>query len=373
MDKKEEITLTPSPAPPEKGLPTADVVIVIPAYQPDEKLLDTLNGLLADGWKRIVVVNDGSSPSCAPVFEKVREIPACTLLEHDVNRGKGAALKTAFAHVLDSMPCEGVITADADGQHTPGDIGRLALALKEHPGTLILGSRDFDRPDVPKKSRMGNRITSFVFRTGVGLNIRDTQTGLRGIPFSALGPFLKVRGDRYEYETNMLLSLRRENIPFLEVEIDTVYINENSSSHFHPFRDSFRIYRLIFEFLFSSLSANLIDNLVFFLLMLFLPSLTVEWAAKLLSFAGARLCSSVYNFTVNRKLVFHGKDRVPPTLLRYYALAIPLMLVSFGITHGIALLLGSGAHPLLNTLFKIFADTILFVFSFRIQRGWVFR
>ena len=350
-----------------------DAAVVIPAYQPDEKLVRTVEALVADGWKRILVVNDGSSSSCGPIFEKILAFPSCTLLTHPENRGKGAALKTAFSHLLKETPCLGAVTADADGQHTPEDIRKVASALQETPDTLILGSRDFSLPDVPKKSRMGNRITSFVFRTGVGLNIRDTQTGLRAIPFPALAPFLEIEGERYEYETNMLLALKKLDLPYREVTIRTVYIENNESSHFHPFRDSLRIYRLIFKFLFSSLSATLIDNLVFFLLMLFLHRFTEEWTARLLSFIGARLCSSVFNFIFNKKLVFHGKGRALPTLARYYALAIPQMLLSYGITGGLAFLFRSGAHPVLNTLLKICADTFLFFISFRIQKKWVFR
>lgn len=346
-----------------------NICIVIPAYEPDEKLIGTAEGLLAFGWKHIVVVNDGSSDACRPVFEKVSSLPGVTLLTHEVNRGKGAAMKTAFAWLKDNLPeLVGVVTADADGQHTPEDIGKVASALRETPDTHIIGARDFSLPQVPKKSRMGNTITSFVFRFLCGINIGDTQTGLRGYPMASLEKFLSVKGDRYEFETNSLLALRSFGIPFREVPIETVYIDDNASSHFHPVRDSLRIYALILKFLFSSLSATLIDLFVFWLLSKCFPGFLGHFNVLFCTVL-ARAVSSLYNFAVNRRVVFGSTERIGKTLVRYYLLAIPQMLISALL---VTLLTGGITLPILKTLLKAVVDTLLFFISFRIQREWVF-
>lgn len=226
------------------------VTVVLPSLNPDEKLTAVLYELKEIGFDDIILVNDGSESSRLTYFPPDDD-ECCELLTHEVNRGKGAALKTAFACFLSSgRTSAGVVTVDGDHQHKAEDVRRCAEEMLKYPDSVILGVRDFSRHGTPLKSRAGNRLTSFVFRVFCGLRISDTQTGLRAIPRAYLSQLAAVEGERFEYETNMLLEMKRLNIPLRQVPIETVYIEGNASSHFHAVRDSFQIYRLIFRFLF---------------------------------------------------------------------------------------------------------------------------
>ena len=340
------------------------ISVIIPAYKPDEKLIHTVCELVKTGFKDILIVNDGSGEEYTVIFEKVQEIPECTVLLHPVNRGKGAALKTAFTYFLENRKdklC--VVTADADGQHIPKDIQAVAeAAIDSH--NIVLGVRDFTLPDVPGRSKFGNNMTKGVFRLFFGMKIQDTQTGLRAIPREYLPGLLQVKGDRYEYETNMLLWTNRERLDLKQVEITTVYINENSSSHFRAVRDSIRVYGLILKYLFSSCGAAVIDASVYYVLKRFL--FTTFPAAFI-----ARAVSSLVNFFVNAKVVF-GDSTSKATFVKYYILAVAQIAVStalvFLMEHTFGIM-----SPLLSTIAKIMIDTVLFFFSFRIQHKWVFR
>ncbi len=346
------------------------ISIIIPAYQPDDKLLTTVEELVAVGFSDILVINDGSRVECAPIFEKIQEIPECTLLVHEVNKGKGAALKTAFAYVAENRSTTGcVVTADADGQHLTKDIEAVCAKSLETEA-VVLGTRNFAQADVPARSVMGNRITCGVFRLFFGMKLRDTQTGLRAIPIKFLPDIIRADGDRYEYETNMLFMMNRKKIPYEQVDITTVYIEENKSSHFRVVRDSVRIYALILKYLFSSVAAAIVDEAAFYIFkkfafLSFLP-IPLTFTAAIL----ARVISSLFNFWMNATQVF--KDKVnKKTLLRYYALAVVQIALSAVLVFSVEKLL-SITSPALSTLAKAIIDTLLFFVSFRIQHKWVF-
>lgn len=227
-----------------------DFTLIIPSLDPDELLSETVKRAADAGIDDIILVDDGSSLECKKIFEKLKELPYVTVLEHGVNKGKGEALKTAFRYFLENRQDRtGVVTADGDGQHSTEDIIRCAESMTEGEHAVALGCRDFSLPDVPKRSRFGNTLTSKVFLKLCGMKISDTQTGLRAIPREYLPDMISTEGSRYEYETNMLLMINRLGIPYREVTIKTVYIDGNSSSHFRPVRDSLRVYGTIFRFL----------------------------------------------------------------------------------------------------------------------------
>ena len=353
------------------------VTIVLPSLNPDEKLRLVVEGLSAAGFDDIIIVNDGSDAAHLSNFPSPDEFPNIEILTHPVNRGKGAALKTAFAHFLATREGRmGVVTVDGDNQHHALDVLSCAEVLCAIPQNLILGVRDFSGPDVPARSRKGNRITSFVFRAFCGMKISDTQTGLRAIPAVYLPRLIEVEGDRFEYETNMLLELKRARIKWTEVPIRTVYIEENQTSHFRPIVDSWRIYKLIFKFMLSSGAGCVVDLGVFWLLAQIFGVAKTNFVVYLYT-AIARLISSLTNFTLNRKVVFRSGGNVGKTLVRYYALAIPQLFVS-------AFLVDWLGYRVLNfdtvvngafwmTVIKAIVDVALFFISFRIQRDWVFR
>lgn len=222
-----------------------DVVVIIPSYNPDEKLVNLVEELIDYGFEKIVVVNDGSSPESLIHFEKVDEKKECKLLVHEKNMGKGRALKTAFSYCKGLKECLGVVTVDGDGQHLPKDIVACVETMRQDKRKVVLGVRDFSTRDVPLKSKFGNEITKMVFRILCGIRLSDTQTGLRGIPTQYLQEFISYQGERYEYETNMLLMMKKNGIEWVEVKISTVYLDNNATSHFNPIKDSWRIYKTI--------------------------------------------------------------------------------------------------------------------------------
>ena len=322
------------------------------------------------------MVDDGSGENYQPVFREVAEIPRTTVLRHEVNRGKGGALKTGYRHIMGlAETYRTVITADSDGQHTVRDCIRLAEKVADGQKALYLGSRDFNLPDIPPKSRTGNRITSTVFKLLYGQWLPDTQTGLRAFRREELPFMAEVEGERYEYEMKVLIACARAGIPMIPVTIETIYENGNEGTHFHPVRDSWRIYKVIlgsfFRFMGSSLFCVLIDQVAAFILREWLlPGWGVPagslWNVNISGW-GARLISSVVNYTLNKNLVFRQKGNGRNTALRYALVCVIVICIS---NLGVWLL---GRIGMAGWLAKLLMDTVLYFLSYRLQQAWVFR
>lgn len=348
------------------------LAVILPSLNPDKKFLGVVDGLEEQGFKHIVVVDDGSDSEHQVYFDKAREAhPDIAVLHHGVNRGKGRGLKTAFAYVDENLPgVKGVITIDGDGQHLVGDIIACGERMLREGDKVVLGCRDFNSPGVPARSVAGNKTTARLFRICYGIKLSDTQTGLRAIPRQYLKPFCGIEGERFEYETNMLLNMKRMGIGFAEQPITTVYDPEDYSSHYDAVKDSWRIFKVMFKFLMSSLGSTVIDLTVFYLVMRFFGAAAGKYA-ELLSTAVARALSSFANFNANNAVVFENHKGYKRALLRYYCLCIPQMLVSAGLVTLINHLL-SNSLPLVATLIKFAVDICLFFISYQIQREWVF-
>ncbi len=333
--------------------------ILIPAYKPDDKLVALTDQLLTHDDLKLVVVDDGSGEAFRPVFEALDK--RVTLISYPDNKGKGGALKTGIRYIMDHMPeCERLVTADADGQHRYTDIRRVLDKSKEMPGALVLGSRAFDG-DVPLRSRFGNAMTRQVFAIASGVKVRDTQTGLRGFDRDGMRLFVDVPGDRYEYEINMLLTAARAEMPIYEVTIETVYLNDNESSHFNPLKDSLRIYACILKFACSSLICFGIDYVLFQLLRTFIP---LTWVSNLL----ARIVSASVNFSLNKKLVFKGNEKTLPAVLKYAALAVFIYLIDTAILALLYEKLGWSRYVV-----KIISGFLGYLISFPVQGRIVYR
>ena len=352
------------------------ISVVLPSLDPDEKLIAVVDGLLQYGFSHIILVNDGSKQENLHYFHDLAaQHPEITLLHHEVNKGKGAALKNAFRYFLANRPDGfGVVTVDGDNQHHPEDTRRCCEHMLQ-TGHTVLGCRDFTMDHVPARSRFGNHTTSLVFKIFVGMTISDTQTGLRAIPRAVLEELVEVYGDRFEYETNMLLAFKTKQVPFDEVKIRTVYIEENKSSHFRVIRDSWRIYKLIlahfFRYTLSSIASFFIDSGMVYLLTRLLP--LTDPLLGYTATAGARAVSSIINFFMNKKLVFQSKVSTGKAMLRYYALALPQLLVQSLINQGLYTLLGiTESQAGLRTLIHILVMCVLFLVSFTVQQRWVF-
>ena len=218
-----------------------NVCALIPSYDPDGRLISTVEELRAAGFRHIIVVDDGSRPECRPYFDALEPLD-CEIIHLPHNSGKGEALKIGFlTFLIQGWTDAGVVTVDGDGQHSGRDALRCACELLRHPKSLILGGRDFSGSQVPARSKSGNQAMTLLLNRLCGIALRDTQTGLRAIPTSCLAAFSGIPGGRYEYETNMLLYCKRHHIPMVEVPISTIYIDSNAGSHYHPVLDSLRI------------------------------------------------------------------------------------------------------------------------------------
>ncbi len=231
-----------------------NLAVVIPAYQPSESLLALVRELrLGLPHQDIIVVNDGSAQSLMGLFNELA-IHKVDVLHHPMNMGKGQALKTAFQHFLQKFAQVGlgVVTADADGQHAVEDIIALVSALRRTPEHLHLGVRNFRGPDIPWRSKMGNRLTSLLFRQICEVVLHDTQTGLRAIPNKLLPALIVSKSKGYELELEMLLTAAKQQMPINQIPIKTIYENNNASSHFNPLLDSIKIYRVLFGHLIKS-------------------------------------------------------------------------------------------------------------------------
>jgi putative flippase GtrA len=328
------------------------MIALIPAYEPDHRLVGLVDDLRLAG-QDVVVVDDGSGPAYATVFQAVRDRGA-TVLTHPVNRGKGAALKTGFRHARGAD----VVCADADGQHRVEDILRVAAHVRR-TGRTTLGVRRFTGP-VPVRSSAGNALTRIVFTAITGSRIRDTQTGLRGYPARLLGWLLDVPGERFEYEMRALLLATRHGHPVDQVPIATVYLEHNASSHFRPLVDSARVYAPLLRFAASSMLAGAVDAAVLF-------ALHAATGALLPSVLGARAVSSTVNFVVNRRVVFSGgQASLVSAARRYWTLVATLAVLNYLV---LAALTGAGL-PLLAA--KVATEALLFAVSFLTQHRFVF-
>ncbi|WP_369715235.1 GtrA family protein [Leptotrichia sp. HSP-536] len=345
-------------------------VLVIPSLNPNENFLDLLDNFkskIAENNIKlsIVVVNDGSLKKFDAIFEKIKE-KNIVVLKHAVNLGKGRALKTAFNYILnETKNLKSVVTADSDGQHLIEDIIYCLENSNKNLDTLILGKRDFDKnlksgkDKIPFKSKFGNKMTRWIFNYLLGLDINDTQTGLRAFSKNQVKDFLEVKGERFEYETNMLIDNKNLGYKFKEVPIHTVYIKNNESSHFNPIRDSIAIYSLFFKYIIVAILSFAIDISLFGIFRIF--KFTILNATII-----ARVLSSILNYTLNRNKVFKSFNK--KSLLKYYILVIIQMFVS---GYSVKFL-----HKVIineNVIFlKIIIDLIIFVVNYYIQREWVF-
>ena len=346
----------------------AQVVLLIPALNPDQRLLELLERLKGAWTGPVVLVDDGSDEAHRGIFTQAEEY-GCQVVVHAKNLGKGRGLKTGFNYILTHFPdAVGCVTADADGQHTVEDIAACAGALAGDPKALVLGCRDFDAAGIPPRSRLGNRITRSFMRFLCGVGVTDTQTGLRGISTSFMRHMLDIPGERFEYETNMLLETRSQEVPIREVSIQTLYLDENKSSHFNPLLDSLRIYTLLLRFCAASVAGFVVDIALFALFLRIFRRMTVYIVEPIIAATVlARVLSATVNYLINHKAVFKSKKSSRQSFPRYVVLCVIQMALSAALVTWICSLGASSA-----TLVKLVVDLCLFLLSFQIQRRWVF-
>lgn len=387
-------------------------IVLIPAYEPGPSLLELLRDLSyyscdhngdRDGGHdsdhngdhdhdsshnlsgshahdiTIIVVDDGSGPDYAPIFDEARSF--ATVLTHKENRGKGAALKTGLSYIektyIDQPYSENscsekspiserfdpdivIVTMDADGQHRVADAMKVCAVARSRPDALVLGGRSFTGK-IPLRSKFGNAMTRLVYRLSTGLKVYDTQTGLRAFHKDLLPRMLGIPGERYEYEMNVLLELAKARTPIIEEEIETIYLDNNSSSHFDTVWDSLRVYREILRFSASSLAGFLVDYAMYSALILATGSLR-------LSNIAARVVSASVNYTLNRKFVFRSNRGTLSSALSYFLLAAAILAGNTLVLEYLVVSLGIG-----RMFAKILTELLFFAISWSVQRSFIFK
>ncbi len=333
---------------------------LIPAYCPEETLPELVDELILNDMI-CVVINDGSPAEYDPIFEKVSK--DTIVLVHEKNKGKGAALKTGMKYIRENIKECVVVTADADGQHLTKDVVRCAEKAAARRGALVLGERTFKKGDVPFRSYYGNKITEILFRLFTGKRVSDTQTGLRAFDSSMIPCFLKIEGERYEYEMNQLLLCAEQKIPIEAIPITTVYEDGNKCSHFNPLRDSFLIYKKLIKFALSSFSGFLVDYLLFGIFSILFTGSAGILAANVL----ARVISATFNYEINRKVVFKDDTNRKDSFFKYALLAAAVLVCNTAILF--LLVQGLGVPKLLA---KILTEITLFLVSWTVQNKLIF-
>ncbi len=342
-----------------RGLPS--IPVVIPAYRPAPVLVSLARELKSLGFAHLVVIDDGSGSAFQTIFQACSELSGVRVLKHAINLGKGAALKTGINFALCEFPeAPAVITMDADGQHRPQDVARVAEAfLSRSLPALTLGSRAFSTK-VPLRSRFGNTVTRLAVRSLVGKRLRDTQTGLRCIPRDLAADSLRLRASGYDFELDMLISASRRQISIQEVEIATIYEPGNPSSHFNPLLDSMKIYFVLLRFSSISLLTAVLDNL------LFISAFALGAQIFTAQFIG-RCAGVAFNYFAVRRAVFLAPRKHSIAMPRFIALATVSGIASYAC---IRLLVETLKLPVIEA--KLLAESVLFFANFAIQREWVF-
>lgn len=270
-------------------------VVLIPAYEPDDKLIELVTNLRAEGFS-VLVVNDGSSKACDEIFKTVST--NATVLEHSENRGKGAALKTGMRFVLEHLPdCTGLITCDADGQHRVEDVVRVREQL--HRGEKFILTVRKRRHDIPFRSKIGNNLSRFVYALLVNRYLSDNQSGLRGFDRSHLAWMVLVEKNNYDYEMNVLYYAAKKGVHITTLLIEAIYIDNNQSSHFNPIGDTIKIYRSLFYLARGTLISFLVSELLILLISVFLG-----YRHYFLTLPGVAAISYLTNILLNKYICF---------------------------------------------------------------------
>lgn len=325
-------------------------IALIPSYEPDENLQKIVQKLSENNFK-IVVVNDGSGENYQKYFKNLD----AEVISYNKNIGKGHALKTGLKYISAHYNNYIVVTMDSDGQHTPEDAIKLCKYIENNPNELVLGSRKRGK-NTPLRSYLGNSITRFVYRAVTNEDIYDTQTGLRAFTEKLTSYMLDVDGERFEYEMNVLLYATQNNIKIKELTIKTIYIDNNSKSHFNTLKDSFKIYKQILKFSASSFISFLIDYIFYTLF-------TILSGNIVLANIMARIISSLTNYNINKRLVFNSKNK---SFIKYYLLVITILTLN-------TIILWLISHIINVYVAKIITEIILFTLSYIIQKKLIFK
>ncbi|MDK2790115.1 MAG: UDP-N-acetylglucosamine---dolichyl-phosphate N-acetylglucosaminyltransferase [Methanothermococcus sp.] len=199
-----------------------NVFVVIPAYNEEKMIGNTLRRLKNEGYKNLIVVDDGSSDRTSEIAKKEGAI----VCRHIINRGLGGALGTGLKCALQYKP-NVIVTFDADGQHEPKDIEKIVKPILEDDYEVVVGSRLLDENEVknmPTVKRIGNWGLNFVTYLMGGHFVTDSQSGLRAFSYGAAEKITnQLKSNRYEVSSEFIVLIKRNNLKFKEVPIKTIY------------------------------------------------------------------------------------------------------------------------------------------------------
>ena len=332
-------------------------IALIPAFEPDNNLLNVVNDLKEKKFD-IIIVDDGSGEKYQKFFKKCEK--NAHVISYKKNNGKGIALKCGLEYIRNNYEDYVVVTLDADGQHIAEDAIRAANLAIKNPASLILGKRKRNK-SVPIKNMLGNTITKVIYKLVTHIDIYDTQTGLRAFSELLMADLLSIKGERYEYEMNVLLEFAKRKIDIKEIEIKTIYQKSNSKSHFKTVSDSIKIYNQIIKFSLSGITSFIVDFGLFSLLSIIFRNLL---AANII----ARVISSIYNFFVNKHMVFKDRANFTKSAIQYFMLTMFILILNTATLKFLTETL------LINKYFaKIITELVLFTISFTIQKTIIFK
>ena len=335
-------------------------VVLIPAFNPDNNLVLLVERLSSMDFSWIVVVNDGSTQESDLVFKKIGAIPKTTVLQHSINKGKGAALKLGLDHIYLNFPdALSVVTADADGQHALEDIDRLAQCSRNTPDAVILGARQFKKT-VPFRSLIGNKFTNFVMRLFFRMDITDSQTGLRVIPRHLIPKLLTITYNGYEFEMEMLLLCRKAKIALIEIPVRAIYLEGNKTLHFNPLIDSVKIYLVLFRYFGVSLVSATLDFFVFIIAYRVFNSI-------LMTTYISRSAALIVNYGLVRSVVFKSRKKFYRTFPKYLLLVCISGFISAALINYFVQF-----YHIHIIIAKIISESTLYLANFLIQKDLVF-
>ena len=334
--------------------------LLIPIYEPSERVLPFLKQFQAEEFDAFLVVDDGSGENYADIFASIEKETVFSVFSYPVNHGKGYALKNGMKKLIDEHPdLDTIVTADGDGQHLHEDILKVAQKAKECPSALVLGVRDWTK--APPKSASGNKWSARYFYFVTHRKISDCQTGLRAIPYDAFDMALHTYGYRFDYEMNFLLPASRE-FGFHEMTINTIYDEDNKGTHFRPVRDSLLIMRTPIAYIAVGVTSFLIDILSFYLFSTYVwPNAKTDALQLLYCQCCARAISFPYNYILLEKVVFHHKGIFHNSLYKYFGLAVTSLFTGYLLSWGFSFLDAS------ITWIKVVIDSILGVIKYLIN------
>ena len=346
-----------------------NVSVIIPAYNPDGELLRVINELKKKGFNRIIIIDDGSLAEYRHIFQDIEKTECCIVLRHSSSLGRGRALKTAFNYVLENCGDDmGVVTSDAAGNYGINDIIRCVESFENSPENLVLGVRDFNNCGMPRKNRFGNKTTAWILKYFCGVKVSDAQTALRVIPIWFVKELMTVSGERFDFETNMLLKAEKLKVTVNEIQLEEYrYSDRVGNAYYDSALDSLKVFGVIMKYISSSLACSVVDIALFWVLNIVFNKLDSEirlfWSTAI-----ARSVSLVLNFLINRNIVFMSGANTGEAAKRYFIMSIVKMMLSYGGTYLLTLLL-----KIPETVSKILIDGTLGIMSFKVQKEWVFK